>query len=96
MHTHTHTLIHVHAPYVPPAHRTDDVFVLGRAVRVHVLECFYVKLLPAELRVGNEAFVVPQVHHFLAVFPLPVLLVERRTATRVHDFRLIGRFGLFG
>ena len=87
-HAQTPTLIHVHAPGVPPAHPTDDsdVFVLDVFV-AHVRECFDVKLLPADPRVGNEAFVVPQVHHFLPPvtdYPIDGILVSERPIPNLH------------
>ena len=85
-HAQTDTLIHVHAPCVPPAHPTDDVFVLDVFV-AHVRECFDVKLLPADPRVGNEAFVVPQVHHFLPPvtdYPIDGILVSERPKPNLH------------
>jgi hypothetical protein len=86
-HAHTHTLIHVHAPYVLSAHPTDDVCVIGLAVLFHVLELLDVKLLPGQPLPGIEAFVVPHVHHSLPPLthgPIHGFLVRERPIPKLH------------
>ena len=86
-HAHTHTLIHVHAPYVLSAHPTDDVCVIVLGVLFHVLELLDVKLLPGEPVCGIEAFVVPHVHHSLPPLthgPIHGFLVSERPIPNLH------------